>query len=389
MKIFDASILNLPFYDAAHRTLAADLEAWVDAHAYLPREYAHLSPSERGRVYARVLGEHGWLRYAVDPAPGRTRPDVRSLCLIREALSYLDDLVDFAFAIQGLAAAPIAWFGSGAQQAAWLGALRDGTAVGSLALSEPDAGSNLAALTAAAERTPDGYAVNGRKTWVSNGTIATHHAVLLRTGDGPGGLGLSFLSAPAATPGLAASGIELVAPRAFASLTFDGVALPADALIGASGAGFRYAMEILNLYRVTVGATALGFARRALAASLDWSRQRAVAGGKLIQQQFTVDKLAGMATFADAAALLVARAAWEFDTGAADVAAHASMAKLFATDGVAQVVDDTVQLFGAAGLVAGSTPEQLYRQVRALRIYEGTSEIQKIVIAGSVSRPRQ
>ncbi|RQS04391.1 acyl-CoA dehydrogenase [Burkholderia sp. Bp9002] len=388
MKIFDASILNLPFYDAAHRTLAADLEAWVDAHAYLPREYAHLNPSERGRKYTRLLGEHGWLRYAVDPAPGRTRPDVRSLCLIREALSYLDDLVDFAFAIQGLAAAPIAWYGAPAQQAAWLGALRDGTAVGSLALSEPETGSNLAALTVAAERTADGYAINGRKTWVSNGTIADHHSVLLRTGDGPGGLGLSFLSVPAASPGLAASEIELVAPRAFASLTFDRVALPADALIGTSGAGFRYAMEILNLYRVTVGAAALGFARRALAASLDWARQRPVAGGKLIQQQFTIDKLADMATFADAAALLVARAAWEFDTGVADVAAHASMAKLYATDGVGQVVDDAVQLFGSAGLVAGSVPEQLYRQVRALRIYEGTSEIQKIVIAGSVSRPR-
>ncbi|WLE59396.1 acyl-CoA/acyl-ACP dehydrogenase [Burkholderia plantarii] len=389
MKIFDPAILNLPFYDDAHRRLAADLEAWVEAHEWLPREYERLEAAERGRLYTRLLGQDGWLRHAVDPAPGRERPDVRALCLVREAFAYLDDLVDFAFSIQGLAAAPIAWYGSEAQRAAWLPGLRDGTTIGSLALSEPEAGSNLAAVAVEAGRTERGYAVDGLKTWVSNGNIADHHSVLLRTGEGPGGLGLSFLSVPAATAGVAPAGIELLAPRAFASLAFEQAELPADALIGAAGMGFRYAMEILNIYRASVGAAALGFARRALAASLAWSRERPVAGGKLLQQQFTIDKIANMVAFADSTALLVARTAWEFDTGAvAEVAAHASITKLLATDGLARVADDAVQLFGAAGLVAGSLPEGLFRQARALRIYEGTSEIQKIVIAGSVSRRR-
>ncbi|MEX3628160.1 MAG: acyl-CoA dehydrogenase family protein [Burkholderia sp.] len=388
MKIFDPSILNLPFYDDAHRALAADLEAWVEAHAWLPREHQPLDAAERGRRYTRLLGEAGWLRHAVDPAPGRTRPDVRALCLIREAFAYLDDLLDFAFSIQGLAAAPIAWYGSEAQRAAWLPGLREGSTIGSLALSEPEAGSNLAAAAVAAERDAEGYAVHGLKTWVSNGNIADHHSVLLRTGEGPGGLGLSFLSVSAATSGVSPAAIDLLAPRAFASLDFERVRLPGDALIGEAGMGFRYAMEILNIYRASVGAAALGFARRALAASLDWSRERPVAGGKLLQQQFTIDKLAAMVAFADSTALLVARTAWEFDTGATEVAAHASITKLLATEGLARVADDTVQLFGAAGLVAGSLPESLFRQARALRIYEGTSEIQKIVIAGSVSRRR-
>lgn len=386
MKIFDRSILNLPLYEERHRALATDLEAWVAGHQELLQANAGASPSERGRIYTRALGADGWLSYAVDVAHGRDRPDVRSLCLIREAFAYMDDLVDFAFAIQGLAAAPVAWFGSREQQSTLLPPLRDGTKVGALALSEPDYGSNLAALAVKAEPRDNGYVIDGLKTWVSNGDIADYYSILARTGEGPGGMGLSFLLAPRSTPGISTSDIELLAPRAFCEVRFDNIELPRDALIGESGKGLRYVLELLNLYRVTVGAAAVGFCRRALQAALQWTRGRNVAGGKLIAAQMTVDKLADMAVYLDSASLLCARSAWEFDNGIKDVAAHASMAKLYGTEGAQKVVDDTLQLFGAAGLISGSVAEQLYRQIRALRIYEGTSEIQKMVIAGQLSR---
>lgn len=386
MKIFDPSILDLPLFDERHRALAATLEAWVADHSHLVRELAGTSAPERSRYYTELLGREGWLAHAVTPPDGRERPDVRSLCLIREALAYMDDLADFAFAIQGLAAAPIAWFGSRHQKATFLPGFAEGRIIGSLALSEPQGGSDLAAMALEARQGPDGFAIDGIKTWVSNGNIADVHAALVRTGEGPGGLGLSFLLVPRETPGLTATGIELLAPRAFASLSFENCVLPADAVIGEPGMGFKYAMEILNLYRVSVGSAAIGFARKAFHAATEWARNRTVAGSKLIQAQMTKDKLADMAVFLDSASLLVARAAWEFDTGRRNVAAHASMAKLHATDGAAKVIDDTVQLFGAAGLVAGSVPETLYRQIRSLRIYEGTSEIQKIIIAGSIGR---
>ncbi|MBA2672717.1 acyl-CoA dehydrogenase family protein [Ramlibacter sp.] len=390
MSLFDTSLLALPLFEDRHRRLAAQLTDWVAANRELPASLAHESAAERGRLYTRVLGRDGWLAYAIDAEPGRDRPDMRAVCLIREALAQLDDLADFAFSIQGLAASPVAWFGSEEQRARYLPPMRSGALIGTLALSEPAAGSNLAAAALRADKVPGGYELHGEKTWVSNGDIADFHNVLARTGEGPGGLGLSYLLTPANASGLgAAQHIELLAPRAFSSLRFDNCKLESDALVGQSGMGFKYAMEILNFYRVTVGSASVGFCRRALEASVDWARNRDIAGAKLIQSQMAMDKLANMALYLDAASLLVARSAWEFDTGVRDVAAHASMAKLFATDGAGKVVDDTVQLFGSAGLVAGSLPEQLYRQVRALRIYEGTSEIQKIIIAGSVSRPRR
>ncbi|MFL6652013.1 MAG: acyl-CoA dehydrogenase family protein [Sulfurifustaceae bacterium] len=388
MKIFDTSILNLPLYEERHRALAADLEVWVAAHQELLQAHAGASASERGRIYTEALGADGWLSYAVDVAHGRERPDLRSLCIIREALAYMDDLMDFAFAIQGLAAAPVAWFGSRRQQADLLPLLRTGEKVGALSLSEPAVGSNLAAAAVEAKRSGDGYRIDGVKTWTSNGTIADYYSVLLRTGEGPGAMGLSFLLIPRSTPGLSTKEIVLMAPRSFSDTRFENCIVPHDALIGDAGMGFRYAMEILNFYRVTVGAAAVGFCRRAMQAATEWARNRNVAGGKLLQTQMTIDKVADMALYLDSASLLVARAAWEFDTGIKEVAAHASMAKLYATDGAAKVADDTVQLFGAAGLVANSVAEQLYRQVRALRIYEGTSEIQKLIIAGAVSRAK-
>lgn len=386
MRIFDRSILALPLFEDGHRALADRLEAWVAEQAPQVRDHARTSAPERGRMYTRLLGRDGWLSYAIPPAGDRARPDLRSLCLIREALAYMDDLADFAFAIQGLAAAPIAWFGSREQQGEYLVPLREGRIIGSLALSEPETGSNLAAVSIGARKGPDGYVVDGAKTWVSNGNICDYHAVLARTGEGPGGLGLSFLLVPKTTAGLSVTDIDLVAPRAFAGLSFAGCALPPDALIGTAGMGFPYAMEILNFYRVTVGSAAIGFARKAFHAATEWCRNRDVAGSKLIETQMTKERLADISLFLDSASLLVARSAWEFDAGCKDVAAHASMAKLHATEGASQAIDKALQLFGAAGLVAGSVPETLYRQIRSLRIYEGTSEIQKLIIAGAISR---
>src|SRR5262249_31679685 len=290
IRIFDPAILSLPLFEDRHRTLAAKLEAWVAEHKDLPRTLAAVSASERSRVYTRLLGATGWLSYAVDPAPGRQRPDVRSLCLIREAFAYLDDLLDFAFAIQGLALAPIAWFGSDRQRAELLPGMCAGEIIGSLALSEPECGSNLAALAVEATKSAEGYRLSGVKTWVSHGNIAEWHSALVRTGEGPGGLGLSFLLVPAS--GATPTDIQLLAPRALASLAFNDCALPSDALIGEGGRGIAYALEILDLYRVTVGAAAVGFCRRGFEAALQWCRNRKVANGRLIETQFTIDKLA-------------------------------------------------------------------------------------------------
>jgi acyl-CoA dehydrogenase len=387
MKIFDTSILDLPFYTDQHRQLARDLEAWVERHQDLPRAHAHLGAAERGRHYTALLGEQGWLAYALDASTTTGRPDLRSLCLIREAFAYLDDLLDFAFAIQGLAASPIAWYGNERQKADVLPTMRAGSRIGTLALSEPACASNLAAVGLTAQGSPDNRTLTGLKTWVSNGNIADHHAVLVRTGEGPGALGLSFVHMPSHTHGLHIDeDIELIAPRAFARLRFESSPFGDQAIIGQPGMGFRYAMEILNFYRVTVGAAALGFCRRATQASVAWARTREIAGSRLIQSQMAMDKLANMSVHLDTSALLVARSAWEFDTGVKEVSAHASMAKLFATEGASRLADDAVQLFGAAGLVADSVPERIFRQVRSLRIYEGTSEIQKIIIAGALAR---
>lgn len=388
LPLFDDGLLALPLYEDRHRELARSLQGWVEKHAGVPQRLAALSPSQRGVEYTRLLGRDGWLQHALgDPSRADGRPDLRSVCLIRQALAQLDDLCDFAFAIHGLACAPILWWGTPAQRERLLPALRGGLSLGSLALSEPNAGSNLAAAAAAATRAGDAYVLDGTKTWVSNADIADFHCVLARTGEGPGAMGLSLFRVPAGTPGLAVSEpIALVAPRSFGSLRLNDCRLEADALIGTSGMGYRYAMEILDFYRVSVAAAALGFCRRAADASLAWSRERQVFGAPLFDLQLTKDKLAGMAVVLDAAALLTARAAWAFDTGRAGTTQAASVAKLYATDQAQQVVDDALQLFGAAGLVEGSTTEQLYRQIRSLRIYEGSSEIQKLIIATCLAK---
>lgn len=387
MKIFDRSALRLPLYDEPHRALADRLEAWVEHNPGLTGRWRAAAPAAAARQIAALLGGEGWLELAIARTrAGSPGPDFRTVCLIREALAYCDDLLDFVFSIQSLSACAIASYGSAEQQAAYLPALRTGHRLGSLAISEPQSSSDIAGIQLVARQDGERFRLTGQKAWIAMASVADFHCVLARTGSGPAMFGLTLFLVPAETPGLsAAPEVDLIAPRALSGLVFDDCVVPASAVIGKPGHGFRYVLEILERYRVTVAATALGFCRRALAAAVGWSRERRVADGALFDLQMTKERLADMVVYLDTASLLVARTAWEIDTGQLDgLSRHAATTKLYATDGAQQVVDRALQLFGAAGLVSGSIMESLYRQVRALRIYEGTSEIQKLIIAGSL-----
>lgn len=385
MSAFDDSILDLPFYEPRHRTLAAELRRWTAEHAGLPARLASLDPSARGVHYTCLLGREGWLRCLFD-APAGGRPDLRTLCLVRQAFAHFDDLCDFAFSIHGLACAPLLWWGDADAHESRVALLR-GERIGALALTEPQAGSNLAAVETAARRSGEGYVLDGRKAWISNADIADFHCVLARTGEGPGALGLSLLHVPADSAGLLVDGpVPMLAPRALGHLQFQDCRIDSPSLIGEPGQGYRYAMEVLDFFRVSVAAAALGFCRRAASAAVGWSRTRRVAGGALFDMQLTKGKLADMAVYLDAAALLTARAAWAFDCGQDGATLPASAAKLYATEQAQQVVDDALQLFGAAGLAQGATAEQLYRQIRSLRVYEGTSEMHRLILSAGLAR---
>jgi acyl-CoA dehydrogenase len=314
---------------------------------------------------------------------------VRTLCLIRETLARHAALADFAFALQGLGVGAISLFGSERQKEAWLPAVAEGRAIPAFAISEPQAGSDVAAIATTAEVLGDGFVLDGEKTWISNGGIADLYVVLARTGEAPGARGLSALIVPADAPGLEIAGrIEIMAPHPLARLRFDGCRIPRAALIGEPGQGFRITMATLDVFRATVGAAALGFARRALDEALERASGREMFGAPLAELQMTQGKLAEMAVAIDAAALLVYRAAWAKDAGAARVTREAAMAKLFATEAAQRVIDEAVQIHGALGLVSGHPVERLYREIRALRIYEGASEVQKIVVARELLKAR-
>jgi acyl-CoA dehydrogenase len=316
--------------------------------------------------------------------PG-ARFDVRGLALSREVLARRDGLLDFAFAMQGLGTGPISLFGSDAQRARYLPPVMRGERIAAFALSEPQAGSDVGAIATTAKRVSGGWQLEGTKTWISNGGLADHYVVFARTGEAPGTRGLSALMVDAGTPGLEiAARIPVIAPHPLATLRFEGCRVPDGALLGAPGEGFRIAMATLDVFRTTVGAAALGFARRALDEALTRVRSRDVFGKPLAQYQLTQAKIAEMALAVDAAALLVYRAAWTKDTTDTRATREAAMAKLYATESAQQVIDAAVQLFGGSGVVSGATVERLYREIRALRIYEGTSEIQKLVIAGTL-----
>ncbi|MCU0856162.1 MAG: acyl-CoA dehydrogenase family protein, partial [Rhodobacteraceae bacterium] len=351
------------FLEDRHRDFARALDAWA---AGLSVDHGDTDAACRALV--RRLGEDGWL--APTGAGEGGRLDVRMLCLAREVLARHDGLADFAFAMQGLGMGAVTLFGTPAQRE-WLVRTRAGEAIAGFALTEPRDGT--------------GWRLDGEKTWISNGGIADVYTVFARTGEAPGAKGLSAFLVPADTPGLTvAERLETVAPHPLATLRFDGVRVPGDALIGEAGAGFRIAMTVLDHFRPTVAAAALGFARRALDEAVARVKAREIGGRPLSEMQMVQGHLADMGLAVDAAALLVYRAAWAKDRGQARITREAAMAKLFSTEEAQKVIDMAVQLHGGEGVRKGSVVESLYREIRALRIYEGASDVQRVVIARAV-----
>ncbi|MBT7906618.1 MAG: acyl-CoA dehydrogenase [Marinovum sp.] len=375
----DKSFLNWPFFEPRHRDLAAHLETWANANL---DAIDHQSADETCRQLVTMLGDAGFLTHSAVGGEDQQKLDVRSLCLIRETLARQDGLADFAFAMQGLGTGAISLFGSEQQKDEWLTKTRQGQAISAFALTESQSGSDVANSTMTATRDGDHFVLNGEKTWISNGGIADLYTVFARTGEAPGANGLSAFIVPAGLPGFEITErLETIAPHPLATLRFTECRIPAKALIGAPGQGFKIAMSVLDIFRSTVAAAALGFARRALSETLERVTTRVVEGTPLFDRQMVQGHIADMAVDIDAAALLVYRAAWTKDSGAARVTREAAMAKLFATDHAQNVIDKAVQLHGGDGVKSGQVVERLYREIRALRIYEGASDIQRLVIA--------
>jgi alkylation response protein AidB-like acyl-CoA dehydrogenase len=378
--------LAWPFFDARHRALAAELQAWAAGALAHEAPHGHDDVGAATRALVSRLGAAGWLRLAVPAAHGGTFDtlDVRALCLARETLARSDALADFAFAMQGLGGGPIALFGSEALRARYLPPIADGRAVAAFALSERDAGSDVTAMRTTLRRDGDALVLDGEKTWISNAGIADHYVVFAREPDA-GERAFAAVVVDADAPGLAVTRrIDVTAPHPLGTVTLTACRVPAAHRLGEPGRGLRVALGTLDVFRSTVGAAALGMARRALDEALAHARRRHVSGKPLAEWQLTQARLADMAVAIDASALLVYRAAWTRDAGAERVTREAAMAKLFATEAAQRVVDDAVQLLGGLGVQVGGVVERLYREVRALRIYEGTSEIQRLVIAGEL-----
>lgn len=374
----DQSFLDWPFFEPRHRELAAALEAWSAAN--LPVSHDDVDAACRG--LAAVLGAGGWLRHS--GAGEGERLDVRTLCLIRETLARHDGLADFSFAMQGLGMGAVSLFGTAAQRK-WLDRTRTGRAISGFALTEPGSGSDVAATATLAERVQGGWRLSGDKTYISNGGIADIYVIIARTGEAPGARGLSAFLMPADAKGLeVVERIEVMAPHPLAHLRLDGVELAEEALIGKAGEGFKIAMSVLDVFRPTVGAAALGFARRALDEAVARTRARRIQGQALADLQLVQGHLADMALEIDASALLVYRAAWVKDMGAERVSREAAMAKLYSTEAAQRVIDMAVQLHGGDGVRQGFAVESLYREIRALRIYEGASDVQRLIIARSL-----
>lgn len=377
----DFAFLDWPFFDESHRRLGHELDDWCTAE--LHAEHGD-DVDEECRLLVRKLGAAGWLRYCVPASHGGVHEqlDVRSLALIRETLARHSGLADFAFAMQGLGSGTISLFGSEAQKAAILPRVAEGSSIVAFALTDPGSGSDVANMETAAERTSEGWRVDGAKTYISNGGIADFYVLFARTGEAPGAKGISAFMLPADTPGLAiAERLRVIAPHPLATLRFDGMTLPADALIGEPGRGFAQAMATLDVFRTTVGAAALGFAKRALQEATSRALTRKLGNGTLADNAITQSKLAEMVLDVETSALLIYRAAWLRDVKGQRNTREAALAKLHATDSAQQVIDKAVQIFGGLGVTHGCIVESLYREVRALRIYEGASEVQKVVIA--------
>jgi len=377
----DRSFLAWPFFDESHRDLAERLEAWCKAELGEP----HGEDVDAECIdLAMRLGAAGWLGYCVPAAYGGVHEtlDVRSLALIRETLARHSGLADFVFAMQGLGSGAIGLFGTEAQKRDWLYGVASGERIAAFALTEPESGSDVASMTTMAVRDGDGWVVNGAKTLISNGGIADFYVLFARTGEAPGAKGISAFIVEAGTSGLDASErIEVIAPHPLATLRFTDMRLPADALLGEAGRGFAQAMATLDIFRTSVGAAALGFARRALDEATVRVRARKLGAGTLADNAVMQSYLAEMALDIDASALLIYRAAWVRDVERRANTREAAMAKLHATEAAQGVIDKAVQMHGGTGVVRGQAVEALYREIRALRIYEGASEVQKLVIA--------
>ena len=396
-----------PFFDATHRALGADADRWATGAVQrlkteaeirgsnglaLQDDYVQANVDAICRRHVASLGAAGLLRHCVPARFGgaSSRIDSRALCVLRESLAWHDGLADFAFAMQGLGAGPIALaIGDNEHPAArWLAEVAQGRAIAAFALSEPEAGSDVAAMTSRAVRDGSDWIIDGCKTWISNGGIADFYCVFVRTDDEPGARGISAFVVPADAPGLEiAQRIEVIAPHPLARLEFDRCRVPADALLGNPGEGFKLAMRTLDIFRASVGAAAVGFARRALDETVTHARSRRMLGGTLGERDIARAMLGEMAADVDAAALLVYRAAWMRDARHGRTTAEAAMAKLVATESAQRVIDKAVQLHGARGVARGERVERLYREIRALRIYEGATEVQKLIIGRELLRP--
>lgn len=370
----DQSFLNWPFFGDDHRAWAARVQ---EVAAGLSVDHSDTDAACKALVAS--LGEAGILQPTAHEAG---KLDVRTLSLAREILARHDGLADFAFAMQGLGTGAISLFGTDAQKSEWLPRTRSGQAIAAFALTEPNSGSDVANSTMTATRDGDAFVLNGEKTWISNGGIADIYTVFARTGEAPGAKGLSAFLVTPDMPGFhVVERLETIAPHPLATLRFEDVRLPASAMIGAPGAGFKIAMSVLDVFRTTVAAAALGFARRAADEALGRVTQRHVQGAPLSELQMVQGHIADMALDIDAAALLIYRAGWARDSGAPRITREAAMAKLFATEQAQVIIDKAVQLFGGDGVRSGMPVESLYREIRALRIYEGASDVQKTIIA--------
>jgi acyl-CoA dehydrogenase len=380
----DRSYLRWPFFDAQHDDLQLALDIWASHH--LPDGHA-ADVDLACRELVALLGKAGWLSHAIaGVAYGGAAEviDTRAICLIRETLARHSGLADFAFAMQGLGSGAISLFGNEAQKQAYLPRVAAGEAIAAFALSEPEAGSDVAAMQCAAVLDGEHYVLNGEKTWISNGGIADFYVVFVRTGEAPGARGITALIVDADTPGLQiAERIDVIAPHPLARLRFDNCRVPVSQRIGAAGQGFKLAMATLDVFRTSVAGAALGFARRALGEALQRATNRKMFGQVLADFQLTQAKFAQMAMAVDSSALLIYRAAWQRDQGQ-KVTKEAAMAKFVATESAQQVIDMAVQMFGGMGVVSEVSVERLYREIRALRIYEGASEVQQLIIAREI-----
>jgi acyl-CoA dehydrogenase len=387
------SHLDWPFLEPYHKTLATELDRW--ARRVLSdklQDHSVRAVDDACRRLVRQLGEGGWLKYVIGGAAygaSADSIDTRAVCLIRETLARHSGLADFAFAMQGLGSGAISIFGTHEQKQRYLPRVANGTAIAAFAISEPDAGSDVAALQCAARKDGDSYLINGEKTWISNGGIADFYLVFARTGEAAGAKGISAFIVDANTPGLEiAERIEVMAPHPLARLVFKDCRIPATQRLGGPGQGFKIAMSTLDIFRSSVAAAALGFARCALYEALSRSTSRKMFGQVLADFQLTQAKLAKMATDIDSAALLTYRAAWLKDMGR-PVTVEAAMAKMTATEIAQKAIDGAVQIFGALGVVSGQAVERLYREIRPLRIYEGATEVQQLIIARGIIKSHQ